>query len=86
MFKTVIVMLKRAARVVRGIDIDALDSAHKLLLEGFQCQEIVAEDETVIENIVVSNTVSGVIGFFLVFQQDTWFQLGPILLPNPRQF
>ena len=42
-------MIPGAPCIVRWVDIDALDSAYEFLLKGFECQQIVAKDEPVIE-------------------------------------
>ena len=86
MFKAVVVMLESAARVVRGIDKDALDLAGELLFQRLEGEEIVAEDEAVIEEIVVRNAMFGVMGLLGVLQQDARLQPWPVLLPDPSQF
>ena len=52
MFNPIVVMFERAAGIVRWVDEDALDLAGELLFKGFECKEIVAEEEAVIEQIV----------------------------------
>ena len=61
MFNSVIIMLERTTRIVRWVDVDALDFASELLLERLEGEEIVAEDEAVIELVVIRHTVCGVI-------------------------
>ena len=86
MLNPVIVMLERAAGVVRRVNVDALDLAGELLFERFEGEEIVAEDEAVIEEVVIRDAVLGVIRLLRVFEQDAWLQPWPVLLPNPGQF
>ena len=49
MLKPVVVVLECAAGVVRRVNEDALDLAGELLFKGFEREEVVAKDETVIE-------------------------------------
>ncbi len=58
----------------------------KLLFQRFECKKVVAEDETVIEQVVVGYTVRRVIGLLRVFEQDTRLKPGPVLLPDPGEF
>jgi hypothetical protein len=83
MLNTIVVMRKSTPCVIRRINVNTLDLTSELLFECFQCQEVIAKDESVIENIVVGDTMRGVIRLFWFFQQDTWFQLRPIFLANP---
>lgn len=86
MFNSVIVVVESRACVVRGIDKNAFNPSEEFLFERFQCQEVVTKNEAVIKNIVVGDAMWSVIGFFWLFQQNTWFQLWPVLLANPGQF
>ena len=51
MLNPIIVMLKRAAGIVRRVNEDAFDLAGELLFESFEGEEIVAEDEAVVEQV-----------------------------------
>lgn len=86
MLNPVIVVCERATSVIRRVDEDALDLAGELLFEGFKGKQVVAEDKSVVEQIVVGYTVLRVIGLFHIFKKDTGLQLWPVLLPNPHQF
>ena len=86
MFEPIIIVVKCLTCIVRRVNIDALDLARELLFECFESKEIVPENETIIENVVVSNLVLGVIRLLGIFQQYTWLQLGPISFANPCQF
>jgi hypothetical protein len=86
MFNAVIVMLERAAGVVRRVNEDALNFAGEFLLQGFEGEQIVAKDEAVIEPVIIRDAVLGVIGFLRVFEQDARLQAGPVFLADPRQF
>ena len=86
MLYSVIVMLERAASVVRRVNEDALYFAGEFLLQRFEREQIVAKDEPVIEPVIVRDAVLGVIGFLRVFEQDARLQPGPVFLPDPRQF
>jgi hypothetical protein len=67
------------------IDIDALDLAGELLFERFEGEQIVAEDEAVVEAVVVRDAMLGVIRLLRVFEQDARLQPRPVLLSNPSQ-
>ena len=79
-------MLERRARVVRRVDVDALDLASELLLQGLERQQVVAEDEPVIEDVVARHALRSVIRLLRVFQQDARLQLRPILFADPGEF
>ena len=70
MLNPVIVVLERTAGVVRRVNVDALDLAGELLFERFEGEQIVAEDEAVIEAVVVRDALLGVIRLLRVFEQD----------------
>ena len=86
MLDTIIILLECAAGVVRRVNKDALDLAGKLLFQRFEGQQIVAEDETVVEQVVIRDAMRGVIRLLRVFEQDARFQPRPVLLPDPGQF
>ena len=75
-----------AARIVRRVNKNALNLSRKLLFQSFKREQIVAEDEAVIEEVVVRDALLSVIRLVRVFEQDARLQPGPVLLPNPRQF
>jgi hypothetical protein len=83
MFYPVIVMFKRAAGVVGRVNVDAFYLAGKFLFQGFEDQEVVAEDETVVEDVFFTGAVFGVIAFGGVFQQDAGFQPGAVFFADP---
>lgn len=84
MFNTVIITLERTSGVVWWTDVDALDLAGGLLFEGLEGQQVVAEDEAVIEQVVVGDTVLGVVGLLRILQKNPRLQLRPGLLADPR--
>jgi hypothetical protein len=86
MFNPIIIVLKRTARVVWRVNEDTLNLAGELLFERFEGEQIVAEDEAVIEVVVVRDPLLGVIRILRVFEQDARLQPGPVLFPNPSQF
>ena len=83
MLDPVVIMGKGAAGIVRRIDKHALDLTGKLLLQGLQGQEVVAEDQPVVETIILRHPVLGMVRQLLILQQDTRFQPRPLLLANP---
>jgi len=86
MFDTIIIVFKGTARVVRRINVDALDLAGEFLFKRFECQQVVAEDEPIIEEIVIGDTMRRVARLLRVFEQDAWLQPRPVLLADPGQF
>lgn len=54
-----------------------------LLVES---EQIVAEDDPVVEEVVIGGTMRSVIRLRRIFEQDARVQPGPVLLPNPSQF
>lgn len=61
MFETVIKVLKGASGVVRGINVDTFDLSGELLLQRLQSKQVVAENEPVIEQVVVGDPVRRVV-------------------------
>jgi hypothetical protein len=86
MLHPIVVMLERATGVVRRINEDALNLAGELLFERFEGQQVVPEDESVVEDVVIADSVDGVVRLFRVLQQNARLQLRPVLLPNPGEF
>jgi hypothetical protein len=86
MLNAIIIMLKRAAGVVRRIDVDTLDPAREFLFKCFEGEQVVAEYQPVIEQITVGHAMRGVISLRRVFQQYARFESGPVLFADPRQF
>ena len=86
MLNPIIVMTERRSRIVRRVDENTFDLTGELLFECFEGEEVVTEDETVIEKVVISHAVRRVIGLFRVFEQDTRLKPGPVLLPDPGEF
>jgi len=60
MLKTIVVMLERLLRVEGRVNVDALDPPRELLLQRLEGQEVVAEDEAVVEEVVVGDAEGGV--------------------------
>jgi hypothetical protein len=61
MLHAVVVVLERASGVVGRIDKDALDLPGKLLLDGFNREQVVSKDESIVEPVVGCDTSSRVI-------------------------
>lgn len=74
-------MFECTSCVVWRVDIDALNLASKFLFEGFEREEVVAENKLVIEKVVVGQPMLGVVRILRVLQQDTRLQLGRFALP-----
>ena len=79
-------MREGRASVVRRIDEDALHLASKLLLQRLEREQVVAKDEPVVEDVLLADTLLGVLALLRVFKQDARLQPRPVLLANPGQF
>ena len=79
-------MSESRTRVVGWIDKDALHLACELLLQRLKREQVVAEDQPVVEDVVLRHALLRVIALLRVLQQDARLQLRPVLLANPRQF
>ena len=86
MLQPVVVMGEGAAGVVRRVDEHALHLARELLLQRLQRQQVVAEDQPVVEDVVVRHPVLRVVGLLRIFQQNARLQLRPVLLADPGEF
>jgi hypothetical protein len=83
MFYAVIVMFKGAAGIVGRVYVDTFYLAGKFLFQGFEGQEVVAEDEAVVEDVFLAGAVLGVVTSGGVFQQDAGFEAGAVFLADP---
>jgi hypothetical protein len=83
MFYPVIVMLKGAAGVIGWVYVDTFYLAGKFLFQGFEGEEVVTEDETVVEDIFFAGTMLGMVAFGGVFQKDTGFEAGAVFFADP---
>lgn len=86
MLYRVVVMLKCIAGVIRRINVNALNLARELLFERFEGKEVVAENKSVVEDVVVRDSVLRVVRLLWVLQQDARLQLRPVFLPDPGEF
>jgi len=51
-----------------------------------QRQEVVAEDQAVVEEVVLGHSDCSVVRLLRIFQKDAWFQAWSVLFADPRQF
>lgn len=72
--------------VVRGGDVDALDLAGELGFQCFQGQQVVAENQAVVELVVLAHPLRSVIRLLRILQQNPRLQFRPVLFPDPGQF
>jgi hypothetical protein len=83
MFYPVVVMLKSTAGIVGRVDVDAFYFAGKFLFQGFEGQEVVAEDEAIVKHVFSTDAVLGMVAFGGVFQEDTGFEAGVVFFADP---
>ena len=86
MLDAIVVMFKRTTSVIGRVNEDALDPAGEFLFESFEGEEVVAEDEAVIEQVVVGDAVLGVVGPLRVLLQNPRLQPRSVLLTDPGEF
>ena len=84
MLQPIIVMGERTARVVRRVDKDALHTPRKFLLQRLKRQQVVAENQTVIKDVILSHAMCGVVRLLGVFEQDARLQLRALFLAGSR--
>jgi hypothetical protein len=83
MFYPVIIMFKCAAGVVGRIYVNAFYLSGKFLFQGFEGEEVIAEDKAVVKDVFPAGAVFGVVAFGRVFQQDTGFETGAVFFADP---
>jgi hypothetical protein len=84
--KPVVVVLEGAAGVVGRIDEDAFHPAGELGFERLQREQVVAEDEPVVEDVVFGDSLRRVIGERSVLEQDARLELRSPVLAHPGEF
>jgi hypothetical protein len=63
----IVIMSECRARVVRRIDVDTLDLPAEILFECFEGQEVIAEDQSVVKNVIIASSRGGVVGPCAIF-------------------
>jgi hypothetical protein len=86
MLDTIVEVFESRPRVVRWVDEHTLDLSRKFLLQRFQGQQVVANNQSVVEQIVLGDSMGGMMRLRRVFQKDAGFQLRPVFLADPGQF
>jgi hypothetical protein len=76
-------MFKGAAGIIGRVYVDTFYFAGKFLFQGFEGEEVVAEDEAVVEDVFLAGAVLGVVAFGGVFQQDARFEARAVFLADP---
>ena len=74
MLQSVVIIIKRHSRVVRRINKNTLHLPRVILLQRFQREEIVPEDQFVIKEVVFPDAMRGKAGLLRVFDQDSRFE------------
>ena len=86
MFDAVVVVGEGGAGVVGRVDVDALHLAGELGFEGFEGEEVVAEDEAVVELVGGGHALRRGVAEGRIFEEDARLQLRPHVLPDPSEF
>ncbi len=79
-------MLESGTGIVRWINENAFDASCKLLLQRLQPQQVVTKDQSIVEDVILSNAMRRMIRKRRVFEQNPRLQPRPVLLSNPSQF
>jgi hypothetical protein len=72
MLKPIVVVCERTTCVVWRVNEYALHLAGKILLKGFQGQQVVAKDQVIIEAVLFRNAKPCMIAMCGVGEQYTW--------------
>src|ERR1700733_12031998 len=86
MLNSIFILVKSRASVVRRINIDTFNFATKFLLQGLKRQQIVAKDQSVVEDIMIGNSLRGMIRLRWIFKKNPRLQAWPCFLPDPIEF
>src|SRR5437879_5123291 len=79
-------MCKCTTGVVGRIDECALNFSCEFLLEGFQCEQVVSRNESVVKNVSICDPMCGMVRLSLVFSRCTWRSLSNGLLISVGSF
>jgi hypothetical protein len=83
---SIFIVSKSASCIVWRINIYTLNPAGELLLKGFERKKVVAEDQAIIEKVIVCNSLLGVMRLGRILNQDARLKLWPVVLANPVEF
>lgn len=87
MFKTIIIMFKGIASIVRWINVDAFDLTSELLLKCFQRKKVISVDEHVVEDVLaILPARGGMMRFFHILHQHARLKARSLVFPDPSQF
>lgn len=87
MFKTIIIMFKGIASVVRRVDVDAFHLPCELLLKSLQRKKVVSVDEHVVEDVLaILPARGGMMRFFHILHQHARLKARSLVFPDPSQF
>ena len=86
MLDAIIVVFEGLVGVERRIDVDALNLTRELLFERLQREQVVAVNQSVVEDVVAAHAVRRVVRTLGLLDEDAWLQLRPVPLADPRQF
>jgi hypothetical protein len=85
MFDTIVVMIESATSIIWRVDVNALDLANELLFQRLESQQVVPEDQSVVEPVILRHTMLRVIRLLRIFHQNPWLQLRPVSLTDPDE-
>ena len=83
MLNTIIIVSESRPGVIWRINVDALNLPCEFLFQSFQCKQIVAKNESIIEIVGGGNTMDCVIRVSRTFEQYPRFKLRPIFFADP---
>jgi hypothetical protein len=85
-FHPIVIVREGRPGVVGRVNEDEFHLPGELLLQRLQREKVVAEDEPVVENVVIRDTLCSVITLFGIFEKYSRFELRSIFFANPGQF
>ena len=69
-----------------AFDLRGLSEGHPKplrLLESLEGEQIIAENQAIVENILIRRAVRGMVGFLRVLNKDSRLKFWPVLFPDP---
>jgi hypothetical protein len=67
-FDSIVIVFESRACVIGRVNVDAPYLPPKLRLKASECQQVVAEDQPVVEDVLIGDSVFCVVGLLRIFQ------------------
>lgn len=86
MLYPIIIVAKCRSRIVGGVNKHALYFSRILLLQCFERQQVVPMDKHIVEDVILTDALRGMVGLVGIFNEDTRLQLRTLIFPDPSEF